>query len=83
MLSLGKKFGNGLLGLYHASICNPDFSWVRSVDKIVQIPIIWFSVFTQTTPFKKATLVGTVPLDNKCLMTPSKIKTLRRKKNYY
>ena len=80
MSSLGKKFGNGLLGLNHASICNPDFTWVRSADKTVQMPKTWFSVFTQTTSFKKTTWVGTVPLDNKCLMTSLKIKTLRCKK---
>ena len=80
MSSLGKKFGNGLLGLNDASICNLDFTWVRSADKIVQMPKIWFSVFTQTTSFKKTTWFGTVPLDNKCLMTSLKIKTLRYKK---
>ena len=80
MLSLGKKFGKGLLGLNHASICNPNFTWVRSAGKMVQMPKTWFSVFTQTTSFKKTTWVGTVPLDNKCLMTSLKIKTLRRKK---
>ena len=76
MSSLGKKFGNGLLSLNHASICNFNFTWVRSAEKIVQMPKTWFSVFTQTTLFKKTTWVGTVSLDNKYL----KIKTLRRKK---
>ena len=80
MSSLGKKFRNGLLGLNHASICNPDFTWVRSADKIVQMPKTWFSVFTETTSFKKTTWDGTVPFDNKCLMTSLKIKALRCKK---
>ena len=80
MLCFCKIFGSGLPGLNHASICNPDFTWIRSADKIVQMPKTWFSVFTQTTSFKKTTWVGTVPLDNKCLMTSLKIKTLRRKK---
>ena len=80
MSSLGKKFGNGLLGLNHASICDPNFTWVRSAEMIVQMPKTWFSIFTQTTSFRKTTWVGTVPLDNKCLMTSLKIKTLRRKK---
>ena len=80
MSSLGKKFGNGLLGLNHASICNPSFTWVRSPEKIVQMPKTWFSIFTQTTLFKKTTWVGTVSLDNKYLMISLKIKTLRRKK---
>ena len=35
MSSLGKKFGNGRLGLNHASICNPNITWVRRADKIV------------------------------------------------
>ena len=72
--SLSKKFVNGLLDLNDASICNTDFTWVRSADKIVQMPKTWFSVFTQTS-FKKTTWVGTVPLDSKCLMTSLKIKT--------
>ena len=80
MSSFGKKFGNGLLGLNHASTCNSDFTWVRSADKIVQILKTWLIVFPQTTSFKKTTWVGTVPLDNKCLMTSLKIKTLRRKR---
>ena len=80
MSSLGKKFGNGLLGLNHASISNPDFTWVRSADKIVQMLKIWLGVFPQATSFKKTTWFGTVPLDNKCLMTSLKIKTLRRKR---
>ena len=80
MSSIGKKFGNGLLSLNHASICNFSFTWVRSAEKIVQMPKTWFSIFTQTTSFKKTPWVGTVPLDNKCLMTSLKIKTLRRKK---
>ena len=79
MLSLGKKFGKGLLGLNHASICNPNFTWVRSAEKIVQMPKTWFSVFMQTTLFKKTTWVGTVPHDNKSL-TLLKIKTLSCKK---
>ena len=80
MSSLGKKFGNGLLGLSHVSICNPNFTWARSAETIVQMPKAWSSAFTQTTSFKKTTWVGTVPLDNKCLMTSFKIETLRRKK---
>ena len=68
MSSLGKKFGNELLGLNHTSICNLDFTWVRSTDKIVQMPKTWFRIFTQATPFKKTTWVETVPLYNKCLM---------------
>ena len=47
---------------------------------IVQMPKAWFSVFTQATSFEKTTWVGTVSLDNKCLMKSLKIKTLRRKK---
>ena len=34
MSSLGKKFGNGLLGLNHASSCNRNFTWVRSASKV-------------------------------------------------
>ena len=75
MSFLGKKFGNGLLGLNHGFISNPDFTWVRSADKIVQIPNNWFSIFVQTTSLKKATMVGTVPLDKKYLITSSKSKT--------
>ena len=68
MSFLGNKFENRLLGLNHASICNPNFTRVRSTDKIVQIPKTWFSVFTQTISFKKTTWVETVPLDNKGFM---------------
>ena len=79
MPSLGKKFGNGLLGLNYASISNPDFTWVRSADKIKcqKLDLVYSR---RQHPFKKTTWVGTVPLDNKCFMTPLKIKTLRRKK---
>ena len=81
MSSLGKIFGNGLLGLNQTSICNLDFTWVRSADKMVQMPKTWFSIFTQTKLFKKTTWAGTVPLYNNCLMTSLKIKTLTCKKN--
>ena len=80
MSSFGNKFENGLLGLNHASICNPDFTWVRSADKIVQILKSWFSVLTQTTSFKKTTWVGTAPLDNKYFMTSLQSKTLKHKR---
>ena len=79
MLSLGKKFGNGLLGLNHASSCNRNFTWVRSANKVKCRKLDLTYSRTQH-PFKKTTWVGTVPLDNKCLMTSLKIKTLRRKK---
>ena len=79
MSSLGKKFGNGLLGLSHASIFNPDFTWVRSEDKI-KCRKLDLAYSRRKHPFKKTTWVGTVPLDNKCLMTSLKIKTLRRRK---
>ena len=80
MSSLGNNFEDGLLGLNHTSICNPDFTWVRSADRKPKIPKTWFSVFTQTASFKKTTWIGTVPFDNKCFMTSLKLKTLRRKR---
>ena len=76
MLSLGHKFGNGLTHLNDASICNPDFIWVKSTDKIVQVLKSLFSIFTQTISFKKTGL----ELGNECFMTSLKIKTLRRKR---
>ena len=80
MWSFGNKFEIGLLDLNHASICNPDFTWVRSTDKTVQILKTWFNVLTQTTSFKKTTWFGIAPLDNKCFMTSLKSKTLRHKR---
>ena len=59
MLSLCKKFGNALLALNHVVFCDLDFTWVRSADKIFQMPKTWFSEFTQTPCFKKKTWVGT------------------------
>ena len=59
MLSLCKKFINGLPSLNYAVFSNTDFTWVRSADKVVEIPKTWFSVFTQTKCFKKTILVGT------------------------
>ena len=47
MSSLGKKFGNGLLGFDHASICNPNFTWIRSAEKIVQMLKSCFSILEQ------------------------------------
>ena len=79
MSSLGKKFGNRLLCLNHTSISNPDFTWVRSADKI-KCRKLDLAYSRRQHPFKKTSWVGTVPLDNKCLMTLLKIKTLKRKK---
>ena len=79
MSSLGKKFGNLLLGLNHASISNPDFTWVRGADKI-KYRKLDLAYSRRQHPFKKTTWVGIVPLDNKCLMTSLKIKTLRGQK---
>ena len=79
MSSLGKKFGNRLLCLNYASISNPDFTWVRSADKI-KCRKLDLAYSRRQHPFKKTSWVGTVPLDNKCLMTLLKIKTLKRKK---
>ena len=59
MVSLCNKFGNGLAGLNHVAFFNPDFIWVKSADKIVQMTQTWFSEFTQTTWFKKTTWVAT------------------------
>ena len=59
MLCLCKKFGNGLPGLNHAAFCNPDFTCVRSADKMVQMPKTWHSDLMQTAWFKKTTWVGT------------------------
>ena len=58
MLSLCKKFGNVLTGLNHVVFCNPDFTWMKIGEKIVQMPKTWFSAFTQTRWFKKTTWVG-------------------------
>ena len=53
MVSLCNKLRNGLIGLNHFAFCNRDFTWVKTADKIVQMPQTWFSKFTQTTWFKK------------------------------
>ena len=79
MLSLGEKFGNGLLGLNHACISNPGFTWVRSNDKIKRRKLD-LAYSRRQYPIKKTPWVGTVPLDSKYFMTSLKIKTLRRKK---
>ena len=79
MSSLSKKFGNSLLGLNHASISDPDFTWVRGVDKIKGRKLD-LAYSRRQHPVKKTTWVGIAPLDNKCLMTSLKIKSLRCQK---
>ena len=59
MVSLCNKFGNAKAGLNNVVFCNLDFIWVKSADKVVQMPQTWFSEFTQTTWYKKTTWVGT------------------------
>ena len=49
MLTLCKKFGNALPGLSHAVFYNPNFSWIRSADKIVQMSITLLSEFMQNS----------------------------------
>ena len=62
IVSLCNKFGNGLAGLNHVVFCNPDFIWVKSADKTVQMPQTWFSELTQTIWLKKTAWVGTQQL---------------------
>ena len=39
---------------------NLDFTWVKSIDKIIKMLQIWFGNFKQTPLFKRVALVGTV-----------------------